>query len=120
MLVLPVLYYWHPVSLNVVEQGEVRPVPFARGQYLFADRELERRVPSDLGHAGFTLTHPLSGRIGEYNQFLVFAGASHFRAVGRGRHFGPSARGLAGGPGPPRGEEVPGLPTLWPARPGAR
>src|SRR5690625_938311 len=117
MLVLPGLYYWHPVSLNVVEQGEVRPVPFARGQYLFADRALERRVPSDLGHAGFTLTHPLSGRIGEYNQFLVFAGASYFRAVGRDSHFGLSARGLAVDTGLPRGEQFPAFTTFWLVRP---
>lgn len=117
MLVLPGLYYWHPVSLNVVEQGEVRSVPFERSQYLFADRELERRVPSDLGHAGFTLTHPLSGRIGEYNQFLVFAGASYFRAVGRDSHFGLSARGLAVDTGLPRGEQFPAFTTFWLVRP---
>ena len=40
------------------------------------------------------------------DEFLVFQGASYFRAVGRGQLYGLSARGLALRTGQPEGEDL--------------
>jgi glucans biosynthesis protein len=111
------LFYVHSVRLNIVDAQGVQPWPFRRSQYRFDDPELERRVPPDLGHAGFKLTYPLSGRAGEQNQFLVFAGASYFRGVGREQAWGLSARGIAIDTGLPTGEEFPSFTEFWLVRP---
>lgn len=52
------------------------------------------------------------------DEFLVFAGASYFRAVARGQIFGLSARGLAIGTADPAGEEFPFFRTFWLEQPG--
>jgi periplasmic glucans biosynthesis protein len=116
MLFPPGLFYTHPVEIHVVDAGGVHLVPYQKELFQFADPELERRVPPDLGYAGFKLTYPLAGK-GEQNQFLVFAGASYFRAVGRDNAWGLSGRGIAVNTGLPTGEEFPSFTSFWLVRP---
>jgi periplasmic glucans biosynthesis protein len=116
MLFPPGLFYTHPVRIHVVDAEGVRELPYDRGLFEFTDPELERRIPADLGYAGFKLTYPLSGGQ-EQNQFLVFAGASYFRAVGKDNAWGLSGRGLAIDTGLPRGEEFPSFTAFWLVRP---
>jgi glucans biosynthesis protein len=52
-----------------------------------------------------------------WDEFLVFQGASYFRAVGRGQLYGLSARGLALRTGEPAGEEFPAFTHFWIERP---
>ncbi|WVM87848.1 glucan biosynthesis protein [Halopseudomonas pachastrellae] len=47
-------------------------------------------MPADLGYAGFKLTFPLKGE-DQQNQFMVFAGASYYRAVGSENNFASPA-----------------------------
>jgi len=110
------LFYTHPVSINVIEADGVKPVGFRKTLFDFADEEVERRVPADLGFAGFRLAFPLSGKA-EHNQFLVFAGASYFRGVGRDNAWGISGRGVAVDTGLPRGEDFPAFIEFWLERP---
>jgi len=117
MLVAPGLYYTHPVSINVVDARGATPVPFRKADFTFTDSALEKRVPADLGLAGFKLTYPFNRD--EQNQFLVFAGASYFRGVGRQNTFGISARGVAIDTGLPSGEKFPSFTEFWLVRPGA-
>lgn len=116
MLFAAGLFYTHPVRLNVVEADGVKPLAFRKGLFDFADPEVERRVPADLGYAGFRLSFPMDGS-GEHNQFLVFAGASYFRGVGRDNAWGISGRGVAVDTGLPRGEEFPSFVEFWLERP---
>jgi periplasmic glucans biosynthesis protein len=118
MLLCPGLFYGHSVILHTIEQGEPKSFPFRRELFSFADPNLEKRVPADLGYAGFKLTYPLKGQ-GEQNQFLAFAGASYFRGVGRDNGFGLSARGLAIDTGLPTGEEFPSFIEYWLIQPEA-
>ncbi|NMT63826.1 glucan biosynthesis protein G [Marinobacter orientalis] len=118
MTVPPGNFYTHTVKLNEIDADGVEPIPFDKSAYSFPDSELAKRVPADLGHAGFKLTFPL-GEGTEQNQFLVFAGASYFRGVGADNRFGLSARGIAVNTGLPSGEEFPSFVEFWLERPAA-
>lgn len=116
-MVPPGSYYAHTVKLNEVDADGVKPIPFDKSGFSFPDPELAKRVPADLGYAGFKLTYPMGGGK-EQEQFLVFAGASYFRGVGADNRFGLSARGIAIDTGLPSGEEVPSFVEFWLERPG--
>ena len=116
MLVSPGLYYDHAVGINVVDQKGVHPVTFNKSDFTFSDPKIEKVVPPDLGFAGFKLTYPFFKPQVE-NQFLVFAGASYFRGVGKNNAFGLSARGLAVDTGLPSGEQFPSFIDYWLVRP---
>lgn len=116
MLVPPGLYFTHAVTLHVVDKEGVHELGFERSRFMFADREIEKRIPADLGYAGFKLTYPLQGA-DQANQFLVFAGASYFRGVGKDNNFGISARGLAINTGLASGERFPIFKSFWLVRP---
>jgi len=55
-----------------------------------------------------------------WDEFLVFQGASYFRAVAKNLLYGLSARGLAIDTGEPAGEEFPAFTHFWIERPGER
>ena len=116
MFLVPGLYYTHPVTLNIIDAEGPRTVPFSKSDFVFADPEVEKRVPADVGLAGFKLTFPLNQK-NEQNQFMVFAGASYFRGVGKDNAFGISGRGLAVDTGMPSGEEFPAFTEFWLVRP---
>ncbi|MGM0569504.1 glucan biosynthesis protein [Marinobacter sp.] len=111
-------YFTHPVALNEIRNGEVEPVQFARDLFTYPSEEFAKRIPADLGFAGFRLTYPLQGP-DINNQFLAFAGGSYFRGVGRDDGFGLSARGIAIDTGKPGGEEFPSFIEFWLQEPAA-
>jgi glucans biosynthesis protein len=116
MLISPGLYYRHAVKLHVIDAQGVHDLSFLKDFFTFSDEEVERRIPPDLGYAGFKLTYPLQDADTQ-NQFLVFAGASYFRGVGRDNTFGISARGIAVDTGLPSGEQFPSFVEYWLVRP---
>ncbi len=116
-LVAPGLYYTTPVQILVVDGCRVHPLPFRPSDFTYPTPGLRQRIPHALGYAGFKLTYPLVGREC-CNQFLVFAGASYFRAVGRPNNFGLSARGIAINTAFPPHEEFPVFQKFWLMRPG--
>lgn len=111
-------YFTHAVTLNEIRDGQVEPIPFARDLFTYPSEEFAKRIPADLGFAGFRLTYPLEGE-DINNQFLAFAGASYFRGVGRDDGFGLSARGVAIDTGQPNGEEFPSFTEFWLEQPAA-
>ena len=117
MLISPGLFYQHPVKLHVIDAEGVHDLPYSKDYFTFPDEEIERRVPPDLGYAGFKLTYPLQDA-GTQNQFLVFAGASYFRGVARDNTFGISGRGIAVDTGLASGEQFPSFIEYWLERPG--
>ncbi|TGN41500.1 glucan biosynthesis protein G [Marinobacter confluentis] len=118
MMVPPGSFYTHPVKLHQIDASGVQPIPFDKAAYSFPNSELAKRMPADLGHAGFKLTFPF-GEGTDQNQFLVFAGASYFRGVGAENGFGISARGIAVDTGLGSGEEFPSFTEFWLERPAA-
>ena len=116
MLVPPGLYYTQTVKINTVDAQGAKLLPFQEELFDFDDAELAKRMPRDLGYAGFKLTFPLV-EPSVQNQFLVFAGASYFRGVGAENAWGISARGVAIDTGLPSGEEFPSFVEFWLVRP---
>ncbi len=116
MPVPPGLFYKYQVRVHIIDAEGVHPLKFDKNQFTYPNSEVERLVPADLGYAGFKLTFPLQ-QPDVQNQFLVFAGASYFRAVGRENNFGISGRGVALNTGLPGGEEFPDFVEFWLERP---
>ncbi|MGH8225763.1 MAG: glucan biosynthesis protein G [Gammaproteobacteria bacterium] len=116
MFVAPGEYFRHVVRIHMVDAVGVHEVPFRKGDFSWPSEALEKKVPDDLGYAGFKLAYPIN-RPGVEDQFLAFAGVSYFRGVGRGDNFGLSARGIAIDTGLPGGEEFPDFTDFWLVRP---
>jgi glucans biosynthesis protein len=115
-LIHPGLYYKHAVKINVVDASGVHQVKFSPNLFDYGHNHFKNKIPANLGFAGFKLTYPLTGPH-SHNQFISFAGASYFRAVGKGEAWGLSARGLAVDTGLKSGEEFPFFKTFWLVRP---
>ncbi|MFZ5494830.1 MAG: glucan biosynthesis protein [Verrucomicrobiota bacterium] len=104
-----------PVKINEVAGGEARPIPYSPDLFDYGALK-PGRVPANLGFAGLRIHYPL---VLPGDEFAVFLGASYFRAVGRGMHYGLSARGLAVDTGEPGPEEFPRFDEFWLVRPAA-
>jgi len=108
----PGLYYDHPVAMNVVDGGVVKPLPFSPDRFDYGLNDFASRVPQNLGYAGFRVHTPIK-KPNYYDEVIVFLGASYLRAVGKDQVFGLSARGLAIDTALPAGEEFPTFREFW-------
>ena len=102
------------VDIFEVRDGQATPVPYSPDLFDYADPSV--RVPDTLGFAGFRVHAPIN-EPGAFDEFVVFLGASYFRAVGKGQFYGLSARGLAIDTGIATPEEFPRFTTFWLERP---
>lgn len=110
-----------PVDISIVDAG--------KSYQLKADSKLFSIGPlvgngnesAPYGFSGFRVHGPLN-RADVLDEYLVFQGASYFRAVGRDQVYGLSARGLAIDTARPTGEEFPYFRAFWIEKPapGAR
>ena len=101
-----------PVDLWVVEGDSARRVIFDRANFRF-DPPADTEVPAGpLPFSGFRLRTEM-GEPGLLSEFIVFQGASYFRAIGIGETYGLSARGLAIDTGAATGEEFPVFRSFW-------
>jgi len=108
-----------PLRLHEVVQGEVRPLAVPASA--FRNDGTAAGLPV-AGAAGWRAHFPLNDAA-RSDELIVFLGASYFRAVGAGLHYGLSARGLAiDTVGGSAGEEFPAFTAFWLERPtpGAR
>ena len=114
-------YFRHLIAVNVIEGDKVSPLPYGGDLFDFAGAELSEPPPDDLGFGGFRLMYPLN-RNDRLDELAVFLGASYFRVLAAGQHYGLSARGLAIDTGLSKKEEFPYFREFWLKRPqpGAR
>ncbi len=121
-LLYPGFIFEVPVNINLVTAGTARRVLFKND--LFTNERLAYgpEVPvaattgEHTGYSGFRVRAPLNAA--DYtDEFLVFQGASYFRAVAKGQLYGVSARGLAVRTARPEGEEFPYFTDFWIERP---
>jgi periplasmic glucans biosynthesis protein len=104
------------VTLYEVVDGEVEPMPLSTDMFTGA-RDLQgNAVTLPNAVSGFRLHGELSPG-GKPDEFLVFMGASYFRALARGMGYGISARGVALNTAHPEGEEFPDFTTFWIVKP---
>ncbi|MFO1151950.1 MAG: glucan biosynthesis protein G [Alsobacter sp.] len=112
--------FTQPVAIAIVRDGVSTPLAYDPGLFELGQNRFADPLPKDLGFAGFRLHYPLNDP-GVLDELVVFQGASYFRFLGRGQHYGLSTRGLALGSGHP-GEEFPSFRRFWieDPEPGAR
>jgi periplasmic glucans biosynthesis protein len=112
----PGLYYGHSVTMNVVEDGKAREVPFSTKLFDYGKNDFAARIPADIGYAGFRVHYPI--KTPQYfDEVIVFLGASYFRAIGRDQLYGLSARGLAVDTVTASAEEFPNFTEFWLVKP---
>jgi|HubBroStandDraft_1064217.scaffolds.fasta_scaffold00018_61 glucans biosynthesis protein len=113
--------YDRKVAISLVEAGEIRELDYSPDLFDFAASGVTPNFSASLGFAGFRPHHPLN-RPDYFDEFAVFLGGSYFRLIGRGQHYGASARGLAIDTAETHGEEFPWFTRFWIVRPesGAR
>ena len=108
----PGFLYKHGIDVSVVENGKVFPVRINENAFDTPSPQIGT-VLAELGKfAGFRLHYPIN-RPDYQDEFVVFQGASYFRAVSRGQNYGLSARGLAIDVAEPGGEEFPSFNQFW-------
>ena len=107
-----------PVRINEVTARGVRHIPYATADFNYGKNTLSPEKWGDLGFAGFRAHYPLNG-VQYKDELVVFLGASYFRALGAGLHYGLSARGLAIDTVGGQGEEFPRFSEFWIVRPAA-
>ena len=113
------LYFPHKIGLHAVEGGQARPVQFELR--LFDTTDQFPALPEDgTGFSGFRLLGELEAP-GRFQEYVVFQGASYFRAIAQGQVYGISARGLALNTAGRGEEEFPVFRDFWieAAAPGA-
>lgn len=112
----PGLYFPRPIEVNIVEGDTAQTLGFDLSLFNRYDKFPQALVDDadnpDLGYSGLRLRHELV-KPGHFEEFMVFQGASYFRAIGTGQTYGLSARGLALNTGDAQGEEFPEFTRFW-------
>jgi periplasmic glucans biosynthesis protein len=107
------------VEIFIVENGEAKIFPVETDTFTASSPDIVDLLAAVDKVAGFRLHYPLNTT--EYeDEFIVFQGASYFRAVSKGQNYGLSARGLALDVAEPTGEEFPIFRKFWIERPSSR
>lgn len=118
-LFAPGYLYENLVEIDVVENGRAYPVKVTKSSFRVPDPELAKTLAKVGKYAGIRLHYPINTP--DYkDEFIVFQGASYFRAVSKGQVYGMSARGLAIDVAQPEGEEYPLFKKFWIERPSSR
>jgi glucans biosynthesis protein len=115
----PGLFYDRTVAINVVEKNVPSRLAFDTESFNYGRNGFAAQIPVDMGYAGFRV-HTAINTKNYLDEFLVFLGASYFRAVGKGQNYGLSARGLAVDTAEPSGEEFPFFKEFWIVKPGKK
>jgi glucans biosynthesis protein len=115
--VLPAGFLFHePVSVSLIEQGVAREFTSKPDTFVLGPLVANQLANVTIPLSGFRVRTTLNSR-SIWDEFLVFQGASYFRAVGKGAAYGLSARGLALKTAAPTGEEFPSFTHFWIERP---
>ncbi len=104
------------VGINVITGGTATPLKFTPDFFDYGKNEFAEPLPEDLGFAGFRIHYPIN-RPDYHDEVAVFLGASYFRVIGAGQHYGLSVRGLAVDTGLPKSEEFPWFREFWIEKP---
>jgi glucans biosynthesis protein len=115
-LAYPGFIFEVPVNVNLVVGKTARRVLFKNDLFEYGSAAPAIASVQHSGYSGFRVRAPLENPDAS-DEFLVFQGASYFRALARGQVYGLSARGLAVRTARPEGEEFPVFTDFWIERP---
>lgn len=107
-----------PVKVSIVEAGVARQVRPGPDTYVLGPSVKKSLSGLALPLSGFRLRGHINSR-SVWDEFLVFQGASYFRAISKDNVYGLSARGLALKTASATGEEFPQFTHFWIERPSA-
>lgn len=107
-----------PVTVSIVEGGVARDLRPGADTFILGPSVAKPLAGLSLPLSGFRLRGLINSR-STWDEFLVFQGATYFRAVSRGTLYGLSARGLALKTASATGEEFPEFTHFWIERPSA-
>jgi glucans biosynthesis protein len=105
-----------PVTVSLVEGGIARDIKAGPDTFLLGPSVVKQLGGLSLPLSGFRVRAHINSR-SVWDEFLVFQGASYFRAVSKDTEYGLSARGLALKTAHPTGEEFPEFTHFWIERP---
>lgn len=119
-----VVEFFHPgynfrdaVEIHEFTATHEQRIPFVPEFFDYGQEEdIADRVGASLDYAGFRVRTELNQR-GVFDEFVVFLGASYFRAVARDQIYGISARGLGIDTGASIPESFPDFRTFWLGKP---
>ncbi|MEM0946394.1 MAG: glucan biosynthesis protein G [Pseudomonadota bacterium] len=106
------VYFDRPVDVSIVKGGIAQTLGFDISLFDKTDKFPMDLPLEGMGYSGLRLRTELNKR-GIFEEFMVFQGASYFRAIANGQTYGLSARGLAIGTGDRDGEEFPDFRAYW-------
>ena len=106
------------VTVSTVEGGMARDLVATPAMFQISPSLPQLGSKVSLPLAGFRVRSQLNSKK-IWDEFLVFQGASYFRAVAQHLLYGLSARGLAINTAEPSGEEFPAFTHFWVERPDA-
>lgn len=101
-----------PVRINEVTPQGIKPLQFNAADFDYGKNKLHPQRWGNIGFAGFRAHYALNNAAYK-DELVVFLGASYFRALGAGQHYGLSARGLAINTVGGQGEEFPRFSEFW-------
>lgn len=113
----PGFYYNIPVVINVISSAGVETVPFSPEVFDYGVNDFKSQLPDEIGFAGFRIHFNINTKTYK-DEFVVFLGASYFRAIAKDQVYGLSARGIAIDTGLSSGEEFPFFKEFWIKKPG--
>jgi glucans biosynthesis protein len=104
------------VTVSTVEDGVAKDLVATPAMFEMDDSVPQLGSKVSLPLSGFRLRTQINAKK-VWDEFLVFQGASYFRAVAQHLLYGLSARGLAINTAEPSGEEFPAFTHFWVERP---
>lgn len=110
--------YRLPVTVNLLKDGIPLPIPYRSDLFEFGKTKISPSLSVNAGFAGLRLHYPLN-QPDVFDELISFLGASYFRFLGRGQHYGLSARGIAVNAAHPEIEEFPRFREFWVDQPAA-
>lgn len=117
--------FFHPgwtakktVEFFDIKAGQPSPIPFSKDLFDYGDLKIPEGVKFPEGFAGFRLLAP-DTLLNKRFEFMVFMGASYFRAVTTKLGWGLSARGVAINTVGGEPEEFPDFTHFWFVQPKA-
>jgi len=117
MELLPVGFNFQTtVTVSIVDNGQARDVIGTPEMFVFGANLPAPPAKAVVPLSGFRLRSRINSKK-IWDEFLVFQGASYFRAVAKGEVYGLSGRGLAIDTAEPSGEEFPAFTHFWIERP---
>jgi glucans biosynthesis protein len=88
-------YFRKSVKMHVVADGAAREIAYSPDYFDMPADSIARGLPKDSGFAGFRLQEAGDRPDWRTQDWIAFAGASYFRAIGELGQYGLSARGIA-------------------------